>query len=431
MAEIRPFRGICPRADLTERIAALPYDVYSRQEAKAEVLREPLSFLRIDRAETQFDDSVDAYAPQVYQKAHDLLWEMITDGSYVQDESAYYYVYELTMDGHSQTGLVAVSSVDDYLNDVIAKHENTRTEKETDRIRHVDICDVQTGPILLAYRRNETVHACIEKVKETAAFFDFIAPDGVRHRGWKIMSQEYIETITEIFASEVSKTYIADGHHRAASAVRVAQRRREAAVQHRELTGKKEYDYFLSVLFEDEELRIMAYDRVIEDLNGLTPQELLIRMDEKCEIRENTVPDHICEDGICHMVMANKPFHPKQKGQIGMYLDKKWYRLSFKKTAVGDPPADSLDVAVLQREILEPFLGIDDPKKNERIFYVGGHSDEELKKMADRTGGVAFVMYPTSMEELFAVADEHLLMPPKSTRFEPKLCSGLFLHALS
>ncbi len=430
MAEIRPFRGICPRSDLTERIAALPYDVYSRQEAKAEVLREPLSFLRIDRAETQFDDSVDAYAPQVYQKAHDLLWEMIADGSYVQDESAYYYVYELTADGHSQTGLVAVSSVDDYLNDVILKHENTKADKETDRIRHVDACDVQTGPIFLAYRRNETVHICIEESKETKPFFDFTAPDGVRHRGWKITSPERIHMITETFAKEIPKTYIADGHHRAASAVRVAQMRREAAAKRKEDGKKQEYDYFLSVLFEQEELRIMAYDRVIEDLSGLTPQELLVHVSEKCEIRENTVPDHICEDGICHMVMANKPFHPKEKGQVGMYLDKKWYCLRFKETAVGDPPADSLDVAVLQREILEPFLGIDDPKKSERITYVGGRSDEELEKRVDQTGGVVFVMYPTSMEELFAVADEHLLMPPKSTRFEPKLCSGLFLHAL-
>lgn len=431
MAEIKPFCGICPRADLTERIAALPYDVYSRREAKEEIQREPLSFLRIDRAETQFDDSVDTYAPEVYQRAHDLLWEMIADGTYVQEKMPCYYLYELTMNGRSQTGLVACSSVDDYLNDVILKHENTRADKEADRIRHVDVCDVQTGPIFLAYRRNEKIHACIEKTKETETFFDFISADGIRHRGWKITEPDKIALITDTFAEEIDRTYIADGHHRAASAVRVSQMRREAAAQKGVSHQKEEYDYFLSVLFEQDELYIMDYNRVIEDLNGLTAQEFLARIDEKCEIRENLVPVHICEDGVCHMAMENRPFHPQKKGEVGMYLDRKWYRLAFKATVIGDPPVDSLDVSVLQREVLDPLLGIKDPKTNERISFIGGiRGYEELEKAADRTGGVAFAMYPTAMEELLAVADEHLLMPPKSTWFEPKLRSGLFLHAL-
>lgn len=431
MAEIKPFQGICPRADLAERIAALPYDVYSRKEAEEEVMREPYSFLRVDRAETQFDAGVDTYAPEVYQKAHDLLWEMVENGSLVKEKRACYYIYELTMDGRSQTGLVACSSVDDYLNDVILKHENTRADKELDRIHHVDACDAQTGPIFLAYRRNETIHACLAQAKEEKAFFDFVSPDGIRHRGWKIADQALIDKITEAFAKEISRTYIADGHHRAASAVRVSLMRREEAAKNGSTAKKQEYDYFLSVLFEQDELYIMDYNRVVMDLNGFTPQEFLARIDEKCEIREHMVPEHLCEDGICHMVMKNRPFHPQKKGEAGMYLDGSWYKLTFKEVYRGDPPVDSLDVSVLQREILEPYLGITDPKTDGRIAFVGGiRGYDELKRRADETGGVAFAMYPTSMEELFSVADEHLLMPPKSTWFEPKLRSGLFIHAL-
>ena len=426
MANIKPFQSICPREDLSERIAALPYDVYSRAEAKTEVQREPYSFLRIDRAETQFGDDMDIYAPEVYQKAHDLLWDMVADGSFQKEEKPCYYVYELTMNGRAQTGLVACASVDDYVNGVIAKHENTRADKEADRIRHVDICDAQTGPIFLAYRKNDTLHGILEHAKAEKPMFDFVSPDGIGHRGWKISDGVMIEEITRVFAG-IPQIYIADGHHRAASAVKVSLKRREEAGTSEE----REYDYFLSVLFAQDELYIMDYNRVVADLNGNTPEEFLEKLAQKCEIRENLVSEHTCEGGVCRMEIANAPFKPQEKGQIGMYLDGKWYELKLKKELCSNHPVDGLDVSILQNEVLTPVLGIGDPKTDERIAFVGGiRGLNELQNRVDAAGGVAFAMYPTSMEELFAVADAGLLMPPKSTWFEPKLRSGLFIHAL-
>lgn len=426
MARIKPFQGICPKSGLADQIAALPYDVYSRAEAKAEVADKPLSFLRIDRAETQFGDEVDTYAPQVYQKARDLLWRMAADGYLQKDEKPCYYIYELTMDGRVQTGLVACASVDDYLSGVIAKHENTRADKEEDRVRHVDACDAQTGPIFLAYRRNEKMHACLEAGKKSEPMFDFVSGDGIRHRGWRIADGELIREITDVFAG-IPRVYIADGHHRAASAVRVSLRRREAAGA----SGEGEYDYFLSVLFADDELRIMDYNRVVSDLNGRTPEEFLEEIERVCHVRENTRTEHTCEGGACRFEQVNLPFRPIKKGQVGMYLRGAWYELTFREEFCTDHPVDGLDVSILQREVLRPLLGIQDPKTDQRISFVGGiRGLEELERRADACGGVAFAMYPTSMEELFAVADHRLLMPPKSTWFEPKLRSGLFIHAL-
>lgn len=431
MAQIKPFFGIRPRSGLAEKIAALPYDVYSRAEAKAAVEREPLSFLRIDRAETQFGDDTDMYAPEVYQKAHDLLWEMISDGSFVKDGQLCYYIYELVMDGRAQTGLVACAAVDDYVNGVIMKHENTRAEKELDRIHHVDVCGAQTGPIFLAYRRNETVSACLQKAKQETPVFDFVTEDGIAHRGWKISDEAMIKTIGEAFA-KISRIYIADGHHRAASAVRVSLMRREEAKRRGEpADGSQEYDSVLSVLFADDELRIMDYNRVAADLNGNTPEAFLEKISQKCEIRENNVLEHTCEGGICRMEQRNAPCRPQEKGCMGMYLDGVWYELRVKEEYRSEHPIEGLDVSILQREILEPVLGISDPTTDERIHFVGGiRGLSDLQRRVDTYGGVAFAMYPTSMAELFAVADKHLLMPPKSTWFEPKLRSGLFIHAI-
>ncbi len=428
MAQIRPFQGICPREGMAEQIAALPYDVYSRAEAKAEVADKPHSFLRIDRAETQFGDDTDTYAPEVYQRAHDLLWDMVKDGSFQKDEQPCYYIYELTMDGRTQTGLVACASVDDYLDGTIARHENTRADKEEDRIRHVDACDAQTGPIFLAYRADAAVRECLEKGKEQKVMFDFVSPDGIRHRGWRIDDPALIKRITDAFAA-IPRLYIADGHHRAASAVKVSLRRREADKDRAD--GKREYDYFLSVLFADGELRILDYNRVVRDLNGRTPEAFLEELSAVCEIREHLENVHTCEGGVCRFEQANTPFRPARKGQMGMYLNGVWYELDFCERVKSGDPVEGLDVSILQREVLGPILGIGDPKTDRRISFVGGiRGLEELQRRADACGGVAFAMYPTSMEELFAVADRHLLMPPKSTWFEPKLRSGLFIHAL-
>lgn len=413
MAQIVPFLGICPRREIADKVAALPYDVYNRQEAKAETIREPLSFLRIDRADTQLGDDVDTYDTRVYEKARELLWEMISNGDFEKEESRCYYIYELTMNGRVQTGLVACASVDDYVNGIIMKHENTRADKEQDRIRHVDTCDAQTGPIFLAYRHNGAVHRCLEQEKAKTPMFDFTSPDGIRHRGFRISDRKTIEQIRTAF-EDIDRIYIADGHHRAASAVKVSLKRREEAHKAQQHAARHEYDYFLSVLFEHDELYIMDYNRVVADLNGKSCGEFLARVSEVCEVKK-----------------SDEPVHPAQKGEVGMYMDGQWYRLAFKENVQKDHPVEGLDVSVLQNEILSPLLGISDPRTDSRISFVGGiRGLEELERLVDQNGGAAFSMYPTSMEELFAVADAHLLMPPKSTWFEPKLRSGLFIHAL-
>lgn len=395
-------------------MAALPYDVYSREEACLEVARHPESFLAIDRAETWFGPETDTYAPEVYEKARELLWERISNGSFVREDKPCFYLYEQMMNGRSQTGIVACASVDDYCNNVIKKHENTRADKEEDRIRHVDACDAQTGPIFLAYRQEEGLRRLIEEVKNTEPECDFVSEDGVRHRVFPVREAGRIQAIGQAFA-DIPSLYIADGHHRCASAVKVGleRRRRQPAG-----TGQGPYDFFLSVLFPDEELKIMDYNRVVRDLNGLTPDGLLSRIRERFHVAE----------------AETAPYRPDAKGRFGMYLEGKWYALSLRgelAAKVAGDPVKSLDVSVLQELLLGPVLGIMDPKTDSRIDFVGGiRGLGELERRVDTEGGAAFSLYPTSMEELFSVADAGLLMPPKSTWFEPKLRSGLFLHSL-
>ncbi len=411
MAAIRPFQGIRPAGGKEAEIAALPYDVYNREEARKAVEGRPLSFLRIDRAETELPEDVDLYAPEVYQKAKTLLWDMVKRGDFIQDEAPCYYLYELTMNGRSQSGIVACASIDDYLNGVIKKHENTRREKEEDRVRHVDTCDAQTGPIFLAYRNREELRTLTAEVKKTEALFDFTSEDGIRHRGWKIGEAEKIQAISDAF-QKMEALYIADGHHRAASAVRVGQKRRE---EHPGYTGKEEFNYFLSVIFPDDELMIMDYNRVVRDLNGLTEEEFLESVKKVFAVEELPAAEH-----------------PKKKGQVALFLADRWYLLTLKPEFESSDPVEGLDVSILQNQILGPVLGIGDPKTDGRIDFVGGvRGLAELERRVHTDMKVAFAMYPTSIGELFAVADARLLMPPKSTWFEPKLRSGLFIHALN
>lgn len=410
MATIRPFRCVRPTADVAGRVAALPYDVYNRQEAKAEVQKEPLSFLKIDRAETGFPDSVDPYAPEVYQRARELLQKEIADGIYTRDEDSAYYVYELTMDGRAQTGLAACAAVDDYLNNVIKKHENTREDKEQDRITHVDTCNAQTGPIFLAYRSNEIVNRVVGQVKQEEPLYDFTASDGIGHRVWKISDSAKVEAVQQAFA-QIEQIYIADGHHRAASAVKVGLKRRES---HPDFTGEEEFNYFLSVLFPDEELLIMDYNRVVKDLNGLSASDFLGKVKDIFEVEKLDTQEK-----------------PKEKGQISMYLEGNWYSLKIKEQDKSADPVEGLDVSLLQKLLLQPVLGIENPKTDERIDFVGGiRGLGELEKRVSTDCAVAFAMYPTSIGELFGVADAGKLMPPKSTWFEPKLRSGLFIHEI-
>ena len=401
MAYIKPFKCVRPEKDIAGRVAALPYDVYNRSEAKKEVEREPLSFLKVDRAETSFDDSVDTYDERVYLKAKELLCGMIDDGIYEKDEDNAFYIYEQIMNGRSQTGIVGCASVDDYINGVIKKHENTREDKEIDRIKHVDTCNAQTGPIFLAYRSNDIINEVVKKVKNEPAIYDFTSVDGIHHIVWKIAENDDVTAVEKAFAD------------RAASAVKVGLKRRK---ENPDYTGEEEFNTFLSVLFPHDELMIMDYNRTVKDLNGLSEEEFLEKVKDNFDIAD----------------ISDEAVKPVKKGQVTMYLSDKWYTLNAKTDLLEiTDPVKSLDVSLLQDYLLGPVLGIGDPRTDKRIDFIGGiRGLDELKRRADSDMKVSFAMYPTSIDELFAVADAGMLMPPKSTWFEPKLRSGLFIHSL-
>lgn len=410
MAVIRPFHAIRPTGDLAPRVAALPYDVYDREEARAEALRDPLSFLNIDRPETQFEAGHDIYAPDVYVKAADMLGKEQREGVLAEDPEECYYLYRLTMNGRHQTGIVACASIDDYRNGVIKKHENTREDKLQDRIRHVDVTGIQTGPIFLAYRHDEEIAQVTERVCTATPIFDFVSADGIAHQGWRIDDPDDMEKIAAAFA-RMDRIYIADGHHRAESAVRAGLMRRE---RHPGYTGEEEFNYFLSVLFPDDELMIMDYNRVVRDLAGLDPEQLFEELRKVCTIRACSVEEA-----------------PSRKGEFQIYVNGQWYLAQFRPEVCSEDAVAGLDVSILQDRVLSPLFGIDDPKTDSRIEFVGGiRGWEELEKRTDKWGGIAFRMYPTSIAELMAVADSGALMPPKSTWFEPKLRSGLFMHRI-
>ncbi len=411
MAKVKPFRAIRPAKGLEDKIAALPYDVYSSSEAREVVKKEPMSFLRIDRAETQFPEDVDMYSDAVYQKAHDLLWDMIERGEFIREQKACYYIYELVYQERVQDGIAACVAVKDYTDGVIRRHENTRRDKEEDRIRHIDACQAQTGPIFLAYRSQQELQQIVEREKEREPVYDFETEDGVIHRVWIITSEKVIARITELFG-QMDHLYIADGHHRAASAVRVGLQKAEAA---KNPTGEEEFNYFLAVMFPKEQLRILDYNRVVKDLHGLSVEQFLEKLQEKFTVEART-----------------EAVSPEKKGTFGLYVDGTWYALTYKGDMDALETVDRLDVSILQKEVLDALLGIQDPKTDQRIKFVGGiRGLQELEKNVDQDGwAAAFSMYPTSMDELLDIADAGLLMPPKSTWFEPKLRSGLFIHEI-
>ena len=350
------------------------------------------------------------YSPEVYQKAREMLYGMISDGSYIHENKNVYYIYELIMDGRHQTGIVAASSIDDYLNGVIMKHENTRADKEEDRIKHVYTCNAQTGPIFLAYRNRQTITDVVNRIKKGEALYSFTSDDGITHNVWVIDKDEDIKTIRDEFAA-TDKIYIADGHHRAASAVKVGIKKRE---ENPGYTGEEEFNFFLSVLFPDNELKILSYNRVVKDLNGLSEDEFFAKLSAVCDITE-----------------VSEMYQPEAKGIFGMFYNDKWYKLSVKDEKKSNDAVDGLDVSILQNEVLGPILGIGDPRVDKRIDFVGGiRGLKELERRVHSDMKIAFSMYPTSIDELFKVADDKRLMPPKSTWFEPKLRSGIFIHTL-
>lgn len=404
MAKIKPFEAYMPSLGLEKEIAALPYDVYNREEAKKVVLANPGSFLRIDRAESNFSDDVSTYDECVYNKANELIQSWIEEGRFVKSNKACFYLYQQIMDGRCQTGIVACASVMDYQNNIIKKHENTLEAKEQDRIRHIDVTNMQTGPIFLAFRSNELIDKLIEETTNTTAYFDFVSEDGIGHKVWIIDDESKMQLIEDFFTS-LNAIYIADGHHRCASACKIGAKRHE--------DGKdKESDYFLSVLFPENQLKIMDYNRVVKDLNGYSTEEFLEELESYFYIGASDIP-----------------VKPSHKGQIGMLLDGQWFSLEIKIEFTSEDAVDGLDVSLLQKYVLDGMLDIKDPKNDKRIDFVGGiRGLEELERRCKSDCLLAFAMYPTDIKELFAVADDGRLMPPKSTWFEPKLRSGLFLH---
>ncbi|MCI8806142.1 MAG: DUF1015 domain-containing protein [Clostridiales bacterium] len=416
MSVIRPFKAIRPAANLASKVAALPYDVMSSDEAREMVIGNPYSFLHIDKAEIDLSPDIDLYDDKVYEKASENLQKMIADGVFIKDNSPMLYIYTLTMNGKSQTGLVSCTSIDEYLDGKIKKHELTREAKEKDRIRHVDTCNANTGPIFLTYKHREEISSIIENFKKNEPpVYDFVTEDDITHTVWVIDKEEIIKKLTDEF-KKVSALYIADGHHRNASAVKVGLKRRE---EFPNFSEDDEFNFYLSVLFPDDQLFIMDYNRVVKDLNGLSDDEFFDK------IREYFIISERGEKG--------SPYKPKKARAFGMYIGGKWFSLEAKENVgEGEDVVGRLDVSILQNYLLSPVLGIDDPRSDDRIDFVGGiRGLSELEKRVD-SGEMkaAFSMFPTSMDELMEIADSGKIMPPKSTWFEPKLRSGLFIHEL-
>lgn len=413
MAVFRPFKAVRPVPEFASKVAALPYDVMNSEEAACMVEGNPYSFLHVDKAEIDLPEGTDLYSEQVYLKARENMDKLVFDGICVQDSENRFYIYRQVMNGRAQTGLVGCVSIDDYINNIIKKHELTRADKEADRINHVDYCDANTGPIFLTYRPQEKLASLLGGWKEShEPVYDFITDDGIGNTVWVVDSPETVSEISELFKA-VDYLYIADGHHRAASAVKVGLRRRE---QFPDYDGSEEFNFFLAVLFDCNELEIMDYNRVMKDLNGNSEEEFIAKISEKFDVEK----------------VGKEAYKPEKAHTFGMLLGGEWYKLSAKSgTFDENDPVASLDVSILQSNLISPVLGIDDPRTDKRIDFVGGIRGLcELERRVSEDMCLAFSMYPTTLRELMDIADAGQLMPPKSTWFEPKLLSGLFIHKL-
>lgn len=408
-----PFPCIRPVPEHAAEVAALPYDVFDRAEAAAYVAGHPLSFLNIDRPETQFDPVHDMYAPEVYARGAELLRERIEDGTFVEDKNLAYYIYQLAWEGRVQTGIACVCAVDDYEQGVIKRHELTREDKERDRIEHIEALGCQTGPIFLTYRDQPVLDMIVGAAKTSTPLYDFTDEAGVRQTVWEVARRDAVDALHAMLG-QIPCAYIADGHHRAASAVKVAQRMREQAKAEGMYTGKEPFNYFLSVLFPASQLTILPYNRVVADRNGLDTHELL---------------EALSGTGF-GIIEATGPVEPSERGVFGMFTDGTWYELHGDMLDAVSAVA-SLDVSILQDHILAPILGIDDPRTDPRISFVGGiRGTDELEARAGKNG-IAFTLCATGIDQLLTIADAGEVMPPKSTWFEPKLRSGLFIHRIA
>jgi uncharacterized protein (DUF1015 family) len=413
MAVIRKFKAWRPKKGLEQQVASYPYDVINSEEARALVQGNPYSFLHVVKPEVDLPVDTELYSQQVYDKARENLLAFKSRGILIQDPEPHLYVYRQIMGGREQYGIVGCVSVEDYDSDVIKKHEHTRPVKEQDRITHVDITDANAGPIFLTYRAKQSIDDLVAKVAVQPSVYDFVASDGIGHTVWLVEDEGLADAAIREFAA-IDFLYVADGHHRSASAAKVANMRRSANPNH---SGEEEYNFFLAVLFPDNQLNIMDYNRVLKNLNRHTPDELFRALNQKFKVDER----------------GDDPYRPQRKGEIGMYFERRWYRLTIKRELMdADDPVESLDISYLQNQLLSPFFGIEDPRTSEDIDFIGGiRGLEELVRLVD--GGkfqAAFAMYPVSVAELMRIADSGQVMPPKSTWFEPKLRSGLLVHTL-
>lgn len=411
MSVIKPFCAVRPKKEYASLVAALPYDVMNSTEAREKVKGAPYSFIHVDKAEVDLPEDTDIYSAQVYEKAAENLKKLEADGICVRESEPKLYIYRQQMGDTVQTGIVGCASVDDYLNGVIKRHELTRADKEEDRIRHVDTCNANTGPIFLAYRREAGIDAVIDKYTALEPEYDFTSEGGVKNTVWVISSPGDIAAVTEGFG-KVGSLYIADGHHRAASAVKVAQKRR---AQNPGMDGSEEFNFFLAVYFRADELKILDYNRLLKDTNGNTDEELFGKLESVFDITPSDVP-----------------VKPAERHSFGMYFRERWYSLKLREGLADENDAvASLDVSLLQKHVNSAIFGIGDPRTDSRIDFVGGiRGLAELEKRCHEDMELAFSMYPTSLDELMAIADAGEIMPPKSTWFEPKLLSGLFIHYL-
>jgi len=412
MPDIRPFKGLRPAKQLAEKVAAPPYDVLNSEEARELAKDNPYSFLHVSKPEIDLPENIDLYDEKVYQKGADNLKKLIKDGVLIQDEKPCFYIYRQIMGDHEQSGIVAAASVEDYKNGFIKIHEYTREDKEQDRAKHVDTLNANTGPVFLTYHSREELNALVEGCKRHTPMYDFISNDCIRHTLWKIEDDALITAIHDEF-KKIENLYISDGHHRSAAAARVQELRKKNNPDH---SGNEEYNYFLSVIFPDDQLYIMDYNRVVTDLNNVAKEEFLQKIKEKFDVTEES-----------------SQYKPESKHTFGMYLEGTWYQLIPHDNIYDeDDPVGSLDVSILHENIMEPILGIRNPRKDKRIDFVGGiRGLEELEKLVDsKKFKLAFALYPTLIDDLMRVADSDNVMPPKSTWFEPKLRSGLITHLL-
>lgn len=413
MATVRPFKAIRPAQEYASKVVSLPYDVMNRNEAAEMAEGNPYSFLHICRAEIDMPEQSDPYDKSVYEKARDNIDAFLKKGVFINEDKPALYLYRQIMDGRVQTGIVGCVAVDEYENNIIKKHELTRVEKEIDRINHFDVCDTNTEPVFLTYRDDKRIRSIMEGFGAgNDPVYDVTAADGVQHILWVIDDEQMINGLVSLF-DEIPAMYIADGHHRSASACKVGEKRRE---ENPEYTGDEEFNFFMAAIFPDNDLKIFDYNRVVKDLNGNNKEEFFAKVQAA---------------GFALEDMGEEPYYPEAKGIFSMYLEGRWYKLTASEEIIPDHVIDSLDVSVLQNNLLGPILGIDDPRTDNRIDFIGGiRGLDGLVKRAESDMKVAFAVHPVSMDDLLKVADNDMIMPPKSTWFEPKLGSGLFMHRL-